>query len=1015
MFFLQVSSYRLFVCKDRCWRLTKQPLLIFKLILTYLLLTSVGTAAQGQSAGSTSANLAGTVSDEQGGLVGSAVVTVRNVHTNIRREIVTDSEGEFFISQLPPGHYKMAIEKEGFASQTRSFDLELGRTILFNFILSIDKTEEVVEVKSQNLTLLGQTENSTNIDGTRIDTLPINRRDFLDFSLTAARVSVDRLPSQGVFASSGLSFNGQSGRFNNITIDGLDNNDPGPGAVRSIYSQAAVQEFQVVSDSYSAEFGRALGGIINIVTKSGSNEFHGSLFSFLRNDELSARNAFANIDPQFAQYQFGATFSGPIKQDRVFFFTAFERLSVRQNNIVTISNESITSARQQGFLLRNGPIPFSIGTTSLLARGDVRLTPNDNLFVRFNASSTFNDGFEPFGGLIGDTSSGKQRLKDKSLAINNTYINASRQWVNETRFLFGRRKQQVLPLDDGPQVRILAPEGLIGFGRGAVLPQVRLQNDYQIVNNTTLSRGRNQIRFGVDYLYLSVPKKNLSLFPGGFAFFRPFDFTTLLDRSGLPTFTALESFDPRLRTPAQRAFLTTLGAQLPNLFPGFPRQLPLAELAFPDVYIQGFGDTKLGSLVRQFSAFYQQDIKLATRMLLKAGLRYDLNRVIFIPKNNGNLSPRLAFSYQIPNANLILRGSYGLFFGVPLIEGIFESEATISGAYNIAILPFPFSITAYAQPGRHFPNSDRLPADLNFILQLSRIFPFDSNTRNSYTQQASLGLGYQFKANAISLNYQFVRGIKLPALRNINPIINSVPGNPILGAITGRIDPKRGDVLELETAFDSYYHSFTIEFYRPFINRIGLLVSYTFSKAIDNFTDVRPDLQETANPLDLSGERGLSLQDIRNRFVFSGIWKLNYGRNPLLRNYQLAAIITLESGQPYNLLTGIDIDGNGDFLPGDRPTSIARNAGIKPGFANIDLRLSRNFTVEDRFKGEIIAEVFNLFNRVNISEVDRFFPPDVQGNFTLPPKKDGRFIVPRTRHRNAFTARQFQLGLRFTF
>src|SRR5262249_16349484 len=185
--------------------------------------------------------------------------------------------------------------------------------------LIVGASSEVVEINAGSSVINeGKTESSTNIDTISIANLPINQRNFLDFALTSPRVVRDRVPAQGASATSGLSFNGQPARFNNITIDGLDNNDLGGGTVRSTFSQDAVQEFQVVSDNYSAEFGRAIGGIINIVTKSGSNDLHGSAFNFVRNEAISARNAFSTINPEFKQYQFGATLSGAIKKDRTF-------------------------------------------------------------------------------------------------------------------------------------------------------------------------------------------------------------------------------------------------------------------------------------------------------------------------------------------------------------------------------------------------------------------------------------------------------------------------------------------------------------------------------------------------------------------------------------------------------------------------------------------------------------------------------------------------------------------------
>src|SRR5262249_36465120 len=223
---------------------------------------------------------------------------------------------------------------------------------------------EIIEVHASGNIEAQKTESSTNVDKERIDGLPINRRDFMEFSLTVARVIRDGLPPQGAIATSGISFNGQSARLNNVTIDGLDNNDPASGSARATFGQDAVQEFQVISDNYSAEFGRAVGGVVNIVTKGGGNDYHGNLFFFNRNDKIGARDVFAPFRPPYKQYQFGTILSGPIKKDRAFFFASFERLSVNQNKFITISDATKEAAARQRLPFNNGPQPFALDVTT---------------------------------------------------------------------------------------------------------------------------------------------------------------------------------------------------------------------------------------------------------------------------------------------------------------------------------------------------------------------------------------------------------------------------------------------------------------------------------------------------------------------------------------------------------------------------------------------------------------------------------------------------------------------------
>jgi Carboxypeptidase regulatory-like domain/TonB-dependent Receptor Plug Domain len=988
-------------------RFLRTGLLAFLVSFT---LIAPAVLAQG---GSTTAGVVGTVADEQGNVIAGATVKATNTATNTVREITTDETGNYSLSQLPPGNYELIVALEGFTTQTLRVDLILGSTSRVDFGLKVGVTSDIVEVTATNIIEEAKTESSNNIDRQRIESLPINRRNFLDFSLTSPRVTADRVPAQGAAATSGLSFNGQNGRVNNVTVDGLDNNDFGTGSVRATFSQEAIQEFQVVSDSYSAEFGRALGGVVNIVTKGGSNDIHGSLFFLTRNDATSARDVFAPTEPEYRQYQFGGTISGPIKKDKAFFFGSFERLSIKQNNFVTISDQTVASANNLGFGISNGPIPFGLGTTSILTRTDVQLGQSDRLFVRYNFGGNFNGAFEPFGALVAQSNASVQNLDENTLAVNNTYVRNT--LVNETRFIYSRRNQDVDPVNPGPQVRVFAPEGQVILGRSTFSPQPRELRVYQFVNNTSIISGRHSIKFGVDFNRTNTPnlKTEVPVFGGGLAIFFPIDFSALTGIPGLPSFSGLEAFDPAVRSPLQRAFLTVLSTQLPILVPGFPANVPLVNLPLPSSYIQGFGDPRIEIDLNAFSGFIQDDIKLKPNFTLKLGARYDITRVRFVPDNNGNVSPRVAFAYRPGKLDkLTVRGAYGLFFAAPVTGPSFITGRTATNQLNQLLIPFPGAIFPFAQPGRRFPDSVNVPAGVQFTPQLSQSFTYADDTVNGYTQQASFGLDYLVGNNTVvSASYQYVRGVKLLSQRDINPVVRPT-GNPVESALIGRVDPTRGTIFEFSSSFDSYFHGLTLTLNRRFANNFSLFANYTFSKGIDNFIDLRPDLNEVQNPLTPRLERGLSLQDVRHRFVVSGTLDFAIFQAPFLKGFQLSSITTLNTGRPYNLLAGADLDQNGDQPPGDRPFGIGRNTGVAPGFGNVDMRLTRTFVINDRVRIQGIAELFNVFNRVNISEIDRVFAPGT----ALPNRDDeGRFVAPKERFRNAFSPRQFQFGFRMTF
>jgi hypothetical protein len=993
------------------------------LILT-LMVVLFGADPVLAQAGATSASIEGIVVDEQSGVIGGATITARNLSTGVTREGLTGEDGVYSIVQLPPGFYEVQVRVEGFKGQTAKVELALGTILKLRFSLGLAAVPgEIIEVKADSLVDERKTSSTTNVDSGRIDNLPINQRNFLQFSLTAARVTPDRLSQQStsatalaVAATSGLAVNGQTARANNVTIDGIDNNDPFSGAVRSTYSQEAVQEFQILTDSYAAEFGRAVGGIVNIVTKPGTNQFHGSLFSLIRTDELSARNAFASFKPELKQYQYGASLSGPIKKDRAFFFLSFERISFKQNNIITISDAFVAAANRQQIGLVNGPSPVGIGQNSLLARADLKISENDNMIIRYNGGFELSSAFQPFGALIGNTAGGVRDLDDNNITISNTYINPGLNLINETRFLYGRRNQAVVPIDDQPATQILAPEGNILFGSPFLLPQDRQERLYQIVNNVSIVRSRHQIKFGGDFFVDDVPTTRTPGSRFGQAAFASIDFAAMTGNPAFPFFTALQAFDPASRTPAQLGFLTLLSGLAPVIFPGFPAGVPLASLPIPGIFGQGFGNGLTSVTRKSGSLFIQDDFKLRPNLLIKAGLRMDVSKISSEPNTPITFGPRFAISYQPSRfQKLHLHGAYGIFSSVTTI-GISLGVVSVN-SQKVVILPFPFSIPAYNQPKHRFPASDvsEVPPGVQFTPQLSLSAQVNRDLTNSYAQQVNTGFDYFADKNTvISANYNMVRGLKVASTRNINPVVR--PSADLLTSlVNGRVDPSRGDVFDFSSGFDSYYHALTVSINRRLANRFSFLAHYTWSKGIDDAIDSVGTLQETQDPLNIVGERGLSVQDVRSRFVASGTWELSYTNNPFLRDFNVSTIVTLESGRTYNLLAGTDLNRNGDNGQGDRPLGLGRNVGLTPGYANVDLRVTRKVALGEQRSLVGFIEFFNLFNRTNINEVSRIFPPDANGNFILPPREGSRFGTTPSQFRSSFPERQIQFGFRFRF
>lgn len=1005
---------------------TAKGLAAMRLIYCLLLIFAIGyQPVSAQSSGSTAASVTGFVKDTQGAVLPGVTIIARDIKTNLTREITTNEDGSFNITQIPPGNYEIKAIADGFTDKLIKASLSIGTTVLLNLSLQVAGSVDVVIVQAPGVSVEGRTERATNIESDEINNLPINRRDFLDFTLTTAGVTPDRVSATGATATSGLSFNGQSARNNNVTIDGVDNNEPGNGTVRTTFSQDAVQEFQVIGTNFSAEFGRAIGGVINIVTKSGSNDIQGSIFNFTRNDRISARDAFSPFKPEFRQFQFGATLGGPIKKDKAFYFFSFERLSLKQNNIVSISDQIVKSVNALGFNVSAGPAPFSEARSNFLTRADYQVNANDRLFVRYSYGGIYNGAIQNFGGLRAATTGGILKLDDNTIAATNTYLNPHSNLINETRFVFTRRDQGIKPVDAlGPQLNIFSDNGLVTVGRDPLLPQSSFTRFYEIIDNLTLNKGAHQVKAGIDMFLLRVPDNKLftPVLFGGLAVFTPLDFSQALGIPGLPSFTAMEFLDPSLRSPAQLGFLAAASGLLPARFPGFPAGVPLAQLPIPLTFLQGFGNARTSVGYNFFSAYVQDDYRVKPNLLIKAGLRYDRESIRFAPTNSGNFSPRLAFFYRPgSNEHLSIFGSYGIYHGATQYAPATVTKFLDGKTVQTPVLPFPYSVIPFNLPGHRIPDGSSIPQALPTLPtfpQLARDTVLSPTIKNGYAQEANFGVNYLFNSSfGVSATYQYVRGLKIFLARNINPVVRPVPNDPIASQVTGRVNPARGELISFETSGDSYYNAATFAFFARTPRRFSVLAHFTVSKAIDDYIDaLRVDILELQDPLNLRGERGLSLQDLRGRFVLSGTYNTGRNVNKFLRDFEVSSIITLSSGQPFNLLAGNDLDGNGDVAsPADRPNRIGRNAGRGPGFASVDMRVSRTFSFNERIKLTGYFEAFNLFNRLNISDVNRVFPVQPDGTFNLPPQEDGRYIATRDRFTNAFRPRQLQLGFRLSF
>ncbi|MCI0337364.1 MAG: carboxypeptidase regulatory-like domain-containing protein, partial [Acidobacteria bacterium] len=320
-----------------------------KLIVTIILLMVAGTiTAFAQASGST-AELRGLVTDTNGAVIPGAKITLTDVAKGLSRTATTDGDGNYTFIGLLPSAYNLKVEAKGFASTTAKVEFTVGQQANISFKLAAGTVEVSVEVVAGGEVVdTNRTEQSSTVDAKQITNLPINRRSFLDYALLTPGVTdTDSIADASDFRvaqtpQTGLSFGGNNGRGNSVSVDGAETIGAS-GGVQATISQEGVQEFQVVRNSYSAEFGGASGGVVNIVSKSGANGFHGSAFGLIRDQHFDARNFFDyNPDGKssFNRQQYGGSIGGPIKQDKTFFFTVVERLSQERTTFVNLLTDT---------------------------------------------------------------------------------------------------------------------------------------------------------------------------------------------------------------------------------------------------------------------------------------------------------------------------------------------------------------------------------------------------------------------------------------------------------------------------------------------------------------------------------------------------------------------------------------------------------------------------------------------------------------------------------------------------
>ena len=824
----------------------------------------------------------------------------------------------------------------------------------------------------------GRTSVATTINQRSIENLPINGRNFQDFATLSPGVIRD--PRGG-----DLSVGGQRGTFNSLQVDGVDNNNTffgqalGRGGVRPPYqfSEESVQEFQVNQNGFSAEFGRAGGAVINVVTKSGTNALHGGAFEYFRDESLNSNDPVTkanesragrpNKRPALRINQFGGRVGGPIKQNKAFFFFTYDGQRANVPQTLDVPNLGTASAAVRAILLPKLNT-YQVGRKQdvFLFKSDIKVNDRNQLVLRYNHQGFTGVNNENNGTLSAEEHSGDSLVKSDTFSTTLTST-LTRSVVNEFRFQWARDKEPGQANSTQPEAVITTGGGSLNIGRNNFSPRETTIKRVQFIDNVSYLTGRSTWKFGLDLNFDRV----FNFFPGIF--------------SGSYTF------------PSYAAFGTNT----------------------PSAYAQNFaGAGTTGATTKpnlsEYSFYGQNDFRATAKLTLNLGLRYDYEGLACppvqnpdpllltngintanCPKDKNNFGPRVGFSYA-PDSKTVVRGGFGFFYGrTPAIvtgtahsqNGINVTGINLTAAQIVtAGLVYPAILTGPPAGTSANPN----------------LFLFAPDYEQPYIEQGRIGFEREVAKNlSVSVTYLYYHGLHLTRTRDINlfaPVPTVFSTNPAgqsytflrfasttVRPISRAVGLSYNRINIFESASKSLYNGLAIQATQRLTRGFQFIAAYTYSKAKDDRPDQTTvvvgadDGKIVENQVNPSTDYGRSDTDLRHRFVFSPVfewgkikWSDNAAARALFSDYTFSMIAQFQSGSPYSALVGGDPNNDGN-RSNDRLPGTVRNQFTTPSVYQFDMRLTRAIHFGEKMRIQLIGEAFNIFNRSNVVLVNNTF------------------------------------------
>jgi Carboxypeptidase regulatory-like domain/TonB-dependent Receptor Plug Domain len=1038
----------------------------------FLSLTMLAALPARLAAQAATATVLGTVTDQSGAAVPGVAVDVKNTATGVSQTAISDARGRYRVSNVPIGLYEVKAELQGFQTALhKDVEVVVGSERVVDFVLSVGQVSETVTV-SQQVPLVETTsaQLSNLVDQTQIRELPLNGRNVEQLILLAPGVSIYQSIFAGAFYGSAPAYsvsgsrpNGQAQLLDGTNIQDYFNRGSGAGVIGTSMGVDAIAEFQVLTNTYSAQYG-GNGSVMNAVSKSGSNRFSGSAFEFLRNSAMDSKNYFDRKDqpiPPFRRDQFGFSLGGPLKRDRMFVFVNYEGLqqSLTQTRIITVpdanARQGLLPTGPGGSLVNVGvdprvapyfkfwPLPDTViggglGNASLtpkqtahenyvLGRFDWTPRDGDTLFARY--VSDVAELFEPTGGPIPDLWPTINSNNNQFATVEERHV-LSNSKLNLVRAAFSRPWQRSrTDINVHPELQWFANEGLpdggltigggvTGLGSAAPGPWQFSQSRVNVSDDFYWTRGAHSLKFGA-----GATKVNSDVFspiPGHGSF----------------TFSSLTLF-------LQGVALQYSGTQ------------------------RGGRDATRNFREWLYDLYAQDDWQISNRLTLNLGLRYSptnngteandkLHRIIDPPVSTGfeavsniydhnpslsNLDPRIGVAWD-PRADhrTSIRGGFGVYHAIigprDYAATYYNSPPFVTAVELNPVFPFPLSTVAPALPTQTFAmdmkNDLHTPYVEQWNVNLQQQLP-----RNMVVTAAYVGSYSGDQVQQIQLNpptpISTPNGLQFATLQTVNGRL-TVVDNP-------RLNPAYDNLSSARTIGWAKYHSMQLGVNRRFANNWSGQVSYTYSKCRDigSGSFLVDGGTTLSNPFNPDDDEGACSYDLRHNLTLNGLYVLPFKGNALVEGWQVSGVMLVHSGNPFTVTTGI---ANNTFRgSAPRPNLVSgcdplanstvdhwfnaacftlpdvgfngsypRNALTGPPLRNVDAAFTKTTRLAGQRSVQFRLEVFNLLNRANLSLPNgaAYAQGAIAGTGTINPNA-GRITSTRT------TARQVQLGFRFEF